>query len=850
MSGPQYYSPYTENSDSDSESDTSTTSSGFSDSTARKLDDPRYAIIRAAGPAMNTASEQNFYQALETRRNQVIGYNFNEEDTYVPSTDFSLRTPLLPFLPTYTTTTTTLFSFNSSERDKNVWPLSTFFTLKTPRNYKNIINIQFVQINFPNFLNALPDISSLYTSIAEYASQQTKLDFSNCYACLGNSGGGGGNRGFTTSMNGGSFSEEGRTNPVAPANPLIHTFTLRGGNYDSMALATEMDKQMNTTPPFNIISYSEHRQLFIATGSAKHLFNDPGKWYFSPSSGNFIRNATKTMIINDYLPNVHFAAALATEKEIFVAYFYPVLKAAFHSAYDSKFLDLNSMSADFVRQRVLSTFEGLSSTLYYDLCYRNLNILKSIRRVHTFEYNPINSYNYTYSPADNKMIETHTELHPSLMKDIQTFQESSRAQAADELGYSSRSLATLQTSISSTGSIVADLSKQLQTSLIEVGIPMHTYTNAALANPLTPVLLQSKKNLTSSQLTESDDAVIAMTLNPTPLSPPATINRSFPAAFGWATLEQLTVDAIHAKTASRAYTAPYLQQLNALNEASVLTRAGSFANRVLPGLSVACTDFPSLYSTFTNYYSTNTGLLTAANAIQSQALNATNAYVSKKYKTVLPPTLLENNAFLNGQSTGGVTFYSSKSLHYPSTPDDINNRNFRGFANDISACCSYVTSIVNNFYGCLPAEYVITTPFYQMGYGIQDIYSFYSTNTLSKTTVSNNIYIQLNPEQSLNNMDIGGKENYNITNESTGQYKKVFGKILIQGLTSGQVAQTIIQVPARFPISPLASLDHFSFNFFLDTMVPVNQLYPFVLSGTEWNAIIQIDEQVGAMGEQ
>ena len=851
MSGQQYYSPYTgQESDSDTESDAST-SSGFSDSAAQKLDDPRYAIIRAAGPALNTLSEQNFYQALESRRNQVIGYNFNEEETYVPSTDFPLRTPLLPFIPATTTTTTTLFSFNSSERDKNVWPLSTFFTLKTPRNYKNIINIQFVQINFPNFLNSVPDISSLYTSIAEYASQYTKLDFSGCYECLGNSGWNGGGKGFTTSLNGGSFSEQGRTNPVAPANPLVHAFTLRGGNYDPMALATEMDKQMNTTPPFNIISYSEHRQLFIATGNASHLFNEPGKWYYSPSSGNFMRNASKTVIINDYLPNVHLAAALATEKEIFVAYFFPVLKAAFHSTYDSKFLDLNSLSADFVRQRVLTTFEGLSSPLYYDLCYRNMNILKSIRRVHTFEYNPINSYNYTYSPANNKMVETHTELHPSLMKDIQTFQESSHAQAAEDAGYAGRSLLSLQSSISSTGSIVSDLAKQIQTSLVEVGIPLYTYTHTALANPETPVFLQSKKNLTTSQMNESDEALIAMTLGPVSLSPPITTNRSFPASFGWATLQQLTVDATNAKTAvagSRAYTAPYLQQLHALNEASALTRAGSFPNRAMSGLSVNCTDFPSLYSTFTNYYSTNMGLLTVANTIQSRALNATNAYVSKKYKTVLPTALLENNAFLNGQSTGGVTFYSSKSIHYPSTPDDVNNRNFRDATKDTSACCSYVTSIVNNFYGCLPAEYVITTPFYQMGYGIDNIFSFYSTNTLAKTTISNNIYIQLNPEQSLNNMDIGGTENYNITNESTGQYKKVFGKILIQGLTAGQVAQTIIQAPARFPISPLASLDHFSFNFFLDTMVPVNQLYPFVLSGTDWNAIIQIDEQVAALG--
>jgi hypothetical protein len=105
--------------------------------------------------------------------------------------------------------------------------------------------------------------------------------------------------------------------------------------------------------------------------------------------------------------------------------------------------------------------------------------------------------------------------------------------------------------------------------------------------------------------------------------------------------------------------------------------------------------------------------------------------------------------------------------------------------------------------------------------------------------------VQLNEEYSLNNMDIGGNEDHTITAEPTGQYKRVFGRILTQGLTSGATAQTIVQVPAKFPISPLASLDHFSFQFYLDTMVPLNKLYPFLTSGTEWNAVMQIDEQVG-----
>jgi hypothetical protein len=67
-----YYAPYSSgsekgsdseldsNSDSDSDSDKSSKKdgkNGFSDSAARRLDDPRYAIVRAAGPSLNTVNE-------------------------------------------------------------------------------------------------------------------------------------------------------------------------------------------------------------------------------------------------------------------------------------------------------------------------------------------------------------------------------------------------------------------------------------------------------------------------------------------------------------------------------------------------------------------------------------------------------------------------------------------------------------------------------------------------------------------------------------------------------------------------------------------------------------------------
>jgi hypothetical protein len=825
-----YYSPFTpkiDDPESDSASTTSTDSgsSGFTDSTARGLDDPRYAIIRAAGPTLDTDAKQLFYQ-LQTKNQVFYGSPYDQKDIYDPSTNFVTNIPYLPFVPPQVATKTTLFSINSTNRDMNIYPQSTYFKLKTSRTFKNVTQIQFVQMLFPNFLNATPDASALYTQIATYVSNTNSnlFDFSNCYSCLGNVG----TRGFTTSLNGGSFSEAGRTNPVATDNPLVHTFTLKGGSYEPGVTSNEMDKQLNTTPPFNIISYTEHRQLFFRNRNANHLFNEPGKWYYSPSTGTYTRNASKSLIQSDYLPNTILESVEPSEKELFVAYFYPVLKAALYSAYDNKFLNLGTDSLATVNQRVRN-YEGLASPYYYNLCYTNLHMLKSIRRVHTFEYHPINSYNYTYSHVDSKMLVSHTDLHPSLTREIQAYYETSKLQVAKDLGYTSRDLAILKAQAAAVTATTGDLNEQLQMALQEVGVSPYIFSKEALGNPNTPLLMQSKQAIAT---TDSDDALIALTRDvvDSSLSPPAIINRSFPASLGWTTLAQLVQDASNAAVAApgtRAFTAPYLQQLQSLNRVS--------------------SNFPRLYTTFLNSYSTNIGHSTVLTEIQIQGLALTSNYVNKKYASVFPPALLQNNAYLNGKGTGAVTFYSSKNIHYASTPDDTNGRDLTIIKNDASSCCSFMTAAIQNFYSCLPAEYVVNTVFYKMGYGINNILSLYSTNSLTSSTAKNNVYIQLNEEYSLNSMDVAGTENANVSNETTSETNKVFGKILVQGLTAGQTAQTIVQKPALFPSSPLASLDHFTFNFLLDTMVPLSKLYPFVTTGTDWSGILQIDEAVAVL---
>jgi hypothetical protein len=280
-------------------------------------------------------------------------------------------------------------------------------------------------------------------------------------------------------------------------------------------------------------------------------------------------------------------------------------------------------------------------------------------------------------------------------------------------------------------------------------------------------------------------------------------------------------------------------------------RAGCLSSPTFQGVPVACNDFPSLYSTFVNYYSTNTALVKDVATVQLNTRAATDAYVNKTYGRVFPATILQDSSYLNNMGTGGIKLHANKTIHYASSPLDVDGRDIllERVDND-NACCGFMNAALNNFYGCLPSEYLINSAFYKLGYGISNILSFYSTNSLTDSPATHNVYLQMNSEQSLNSMDIGVRENRAATNETTGECKSMFGMLLTAGSRPNDFTQTIVQVPAVFTLSPLASLDHFSFTFFLDNMVPIHKLFPFQLTGTDWNAIIQIDENIGVMPPQ
>jgi len=815
---PGYYRPFTDKEEVDNEDSSSDTtdsddsSTGFQDNSVRGLDDPRYAIVRAAGPSLPNPQQQLFYQSFQ----KTMGYDYSVSGD--ATTD-----SLIAYYPSAApsqTVQTTLFSFTSTNRDTSVYPLSTYFNLKTPRNYKNITQIQIVQINFPYFLNSITDPSSINTMMANYAATQTGFSYDQCYACLGNTISG---RGIVGSLRGGSFTELGRTNPTAPTKALIHTFQLPGGSYDKHDLANEMNRQLNATPPFNLISYADHRQLFQTTKQLSHLFNDPGLYYYSPVTKAFLDNATKQRIMQDYLPNALTVSGTPSEREIFVGYFFPVLRAALYTDYDAKFLDLAGTSLGELNQRALQTFEGLSSDYYYTVLYQNVSLLQQLRRVNTFEYNPINTYQWSYNPNSKSISVIHTDLHPTIQKDIQAANNRHFQASVAARGYTVQQYGSIQQRQNAQIAKVNALADQVNKALVEMGVPYNTYSAAYLANPRSIITVQPKRQLATNQLIVTDENLFALTRDLSQVVVPTS--RSFPASFGSLTLEQLVQDVSASASAVRSFTQPYGQHLQ--------------------GLAA----FPALYSSFVQEYGVNEAFVQDISAVTGACSAATRTFVNTKYATVFPPSLLTGTAYLSNKGTGGITFYNDRSIHYPSSPSETDLRSITPVTSDAS-CCLVINADLTNFYSCLPSEYVYNTVYYQLfaTSNPNNILNIYITEGLTASPATNNIYLQLNTEQSLNNMDIGGKEDYAISNEGTGQCKKVFGKLLTQGSSAGAVTQTIVQVPARFPVtSPLASLDHFTFNFLLDTMVPLSKLYPFITTGTEWNAIIQIDELVSTL---
>ncbi len=210
---------------------------------------------------------------------------------------------------------------------------------------------------------------------------------------------------------------------------------------------------------------------------------------------------------------------------------------------------------------------------------------------------------------------------------------------------------------------------------------------------------------------------------------------------------------------------------------------------------------------------------------------------------ILPQSYINNKTY-NNDTGVGVSFVGNQYLY---VPGQVVSLGASLNADDCpTQCTTALTKLISSWYSCLPVSGVITSLNYRLGIQTLNFSSFnFISSVLQTSSYNTNYLLQINNDQSFNNMDIAMTENYTITTETTGQVKLIYAKILTGGVGDGEIAQTVIQNPVVFE-NPLGKLDRLRFKIYYDdqNITPAWIVVPFDVGFNEWDATFQIDEEV------
>lgn len=793
---PQYYMPYdsAEDSGADSGQDSGEESdvSDFEDPRIRREEDPRYAIIRAAGPNFDTYQQQLNY----------IEHPYAGE--YNPKTDITSLEGLR-YLNPPKTSITSLLSIKSSNRDVSVYPSPYYFSLKTPRIYKNVTKFQLIQISFPNNNSAVGSPSTFVSSIIR---SLLTLGVDPCCisSCVENTDG-------VTGSNSIGIIEQGRLNDMG--QPMLTTLSVPNGNYSNGELAQELTLQANNTPPFNLISYEDFKEVFQTTRDITVLFNEPGDSFQSNLTKIRYSHFTKETIMNCYYTRSHIDSfAVITDKIAFNAYYYPVMKELLATDRALPFVRSSRIDFDTIRDVFLQQFLGLNSDVYYDVCLENQSVLDSFRRYRTFRFRNINQYTWKWDEETRMFAILHDKLHASIQRDIQNklqqcFQHEQASQELHLCTYHD-----LKAEFPTVNSIYRHLASNLSTVLANY----HFVSGYRYSGGVYHSTLESTFHMDSLQA-----------------------DSTFTSMF--------------------QYTSVFGNQ---------------YGN--LPGMRFTFTSFTDYHSTLSSYYTRVQTMESTMCGIHDAAYERTHQYVAKKYQHILPAEMIHYRTYHNGHAVP-IRFAGDKPYYVPgesvaanvvslqSNPNSVagsgafsqivplsgagpynqNTTGPCGTSTCSTLCGEAITKLVASWYGCLPVTTTYTSLNYRLGLSQFNLTNVqFGSTLLSALSTNFDYFLQINEEQGFNNMDVAMDEDYNISNETTGQIKLMACKILTGGLGSGETANSVIQNPVLFE-NYLGKLDKLSFKIYYNDgpITPAWLLAPFKdLAFNEWEATFQIEEAI------
>ena len=779
MSGAaSYYRPYETDVDSEEDEDDSDEDHDEDDvENIRAEKDPRYAILRAAGPAMDTVAKQEKYNSK------------------APGAPYDITTDVKSFanhtyLDPPKATKTSLVSIKSINRDSRIFPTPFRFQLKLPRVYKDVTKFQLVQMSFPNNASNV-QASTLFTSsfLDKIINEGVPPECSSICISLVN---------CTPASNAVAMVEQGRVN--AQGEPLLVTLTVPSGNDTGSALTQQLNLQANSTPPLNLISYSDFKDAFMATGDLTILFNEPGDNYISRTTNQQFGTHTKEQIMSSYYTSAYVEALpQITEDIAFVAYYFPILKEVCATGRAKPFLQLGiAESYDAAAEWVMGPFQGFADPLYLSLCQVNQDALDAYRPHLTFELRNINRYTWSYK--DRRYTTLHDSLHTSLQRDLQKQYQSVLNQELTLANLNGNSFSALKTTLKVNQSVYAHLTRHMSTTL---------------------------------------------------------------GQYSFATGYTYAGGAAH-KTDQETYQASTLCEDSDFNDLFCFrsTMGRIFGND--RGTVFSFSTFADYHSTLSSYYQIVQSTTIAVSSIHGAVHQDYHAYVSTKYGSVLPSSMIQNRSYLSNQGLP-VSFITNQNVYVPGmpmmgltprtaataiVPDAVNPDAYYTFppsTNCSSICCTVIQQMINSWYSGVPVNTVINSLSYRLGIlnMTPGTFNIFSTVSQITSTANTNLLFSINREQGFNTLDVSMNEAYHINNETTGQVKMFSGKILMEALGNSGVSQTVIQNPVTFE-PPLGKLDRLQFEIFYDdeAITPAWLYLPYFLSIEEWDATFQIDESV------
>lgn len=306
------------------------------------------------------------------------------------------RDPSLPFtgtsFDTASGTYTSILMINSRDRDNQVYPQPTFFTIRLPRTYRNVVSFQITQMKLlSSFFYFRPDKENTTLSVLEQG---------------------------RTIVKGGQTVDN------------VITVTIRTGTYNIDTLLAELQTQLNRTPLFFYFpnGFSDFIVQFTAAGDFSVNFNLPGDTYYNSLNDTFVPNPTITQITQQYFATRYAGLSIYTLNQVKVAYYYPVLYEMILDPDFENQLNLTLsptgpqlLPGETVRSRILYTFQGINDPVILEIIDNNLqilingtSILDNYRTLHTFVYSLVNEYNCTYETNNNRIVISTTRLNTSL----------------------------------------------------------------------------------------------------------------------------------------------------------------------------------------------------------------------------------------------------------------------------------------------------------------------------------------------------------------------------------------------------------------------------------------------------